>query len=259
MKNIVKADMYHLLRSRVFYITVGIGILICTMMNLSGSTLVIMGGEEFPPIIDMSGGAYSIYFSIGTAKNIMLFLLPIYMCILNKDFSEKIILNILARKIKKITYFVAKVVSTCIVSVLVYAIIYFIPMFVVAEVRVWGLQEPFIIYFRRLIITVLCQMIVACVMGSLAFYLNLLIQKASVFVTIYICAIFVSGNLYLISQNTENFFLHSEIYLEHWMLASVNNQLFSGGDYLTMMLVLSIWFLIPGIISYQIFMSRDIV
>lgn len=258
MKKIIKADMYHLFSSKVYYITLVIGIIICTLINLSGSTFVIMGDVEFPPIMNMKGGAYNIYFSIGTAKNIIFLLLPIYFFLINKDFSEKIIYNILARGIKRSIYFVAKMISISIVSCMTYIIVFLSPMIIAVVVNGFELQEEFGVYIKRLLITIFIQIVIICVFGVIAFYINIIFQKSSVFIMLYIFGTLVSGYLFVLSKTLESTWLKTEFFLEYWLLAIVNNQLFVKEDYQILLLVLLSWLCAPGLIALSVFNKRDI-
>ncbi|SHM12355.1 hypothetical protein SAMN04487860_101116 [Ruminococcus flavefaciens] len=104
---IIIADLYRIFHSKSFYISFFVCILIVLVTDIIGFEFIIFSRAEYPPVLNIDGGAYRVYFFLSTAINYLFLLIPFYIILYCKDFSNKIIYNHISNGIKKTDYYIS--------------------------------------------------------------------------------------------------------------------------------------------------------
>lgn len=135
MKNIIKADMYRMLRGKGLYITFGILIVFIVLQTVAlgsvgtvgvmimteeTSTLVSYENEDgsvstvyTEPESEIFNGETAPFSMMGTTDNLLFFVLAFIIFIGATDFSEGCAKNVLSNGMPRVKYYLAKLILSC--------------------------------------------------------------------------------------------------------------------------------------------------
>ncbi len=256
MKRLIKADIYKLQKSRTFWIGFLSVVCLMTAMDFLGVTIVLVGRAEFPSVGEMSGGAYRIYYSLGTAANYLLYLLPFYLVLFSHDFEYGVVKTAVGNGVVRRQYLLAKYMSTFLATFFVYSVTMIIDMGVNTCLYGFGLQEEPFLYWKRLIITLMIQSGLLGGMGCFFLTMRIWVKRSSTWIGFYLFFYIGLGSAFIVCD------LHQlpmlKILPQHWILMSVNNHLFSMRDYFFVGSLIGMLYLLAIMIGLRIFEKRDL-
>lgn len=255
---IMIADLYRIFHSKSFYISFFVCIFIVLITDIFGFEFIIFSRAEYPPVLNIDGGAYRVYFFLSTALNYLFLLIPFYIMLYCKDFSNKIIYNHIANGVKRTDYYVSKLLSMSFINAIVYVFTNIIALVICSLIFGFGLQEDISDYLTRFLNMAIIHILLLNMIGKIYFTLEMIIQNTIAWVLSYIFSIIILGSLFITSEVKEIPLLRARLFPQYWFLSSVNNQFYNLNDYKQLICFLLICNFITVLIGLLFFNKRDI-
>ena len=135
MLNIIKADMYRIFRSKGFYITIGLLLLLIGLQVLAndvGRIMVVGDVDKYNDVVSdkVFTGKIAPLAMIGTADTLLYFMIPFMIFIGSADFSSGTAKNVLSNGMPRIKYYLAKLFLSCVFCVFILMMNIILPIIV---------------------------------------------------------------------------------------------------------------------------------
>jgi len=117
MTNIIKADLYRLLRGKGIYITTALLVLVI-FFAASGDSLIHVStnnGDIFEPLTGLTAP----FWLMSSPETIFAFLIPFIIFVVASDFSSMTVKNALSAGEQRVKFYLSKLVLTCMFSILI--------------------------------------------------------------------------------------------------------------------------------------------
>ncbi len=147
MINLIKADIYRLIRSKGIYITMGFLVALCIlqsfgmMESIGVSSASIEGLEEVEPVFT---GRMTPFTMMKSNDNLLYILLPIIIFISSVDFSSGTAKNVLANGVSRTHYYLAKLILSLIFCTITVIFSILIPTVIVTLLNGFGGRFDFV-------------------------------------------------------------------------------------------------------------------
>jgi len=194
MMNIIRADIYRIMRGKGLYITLLIVLGAIIMQSAGGGQLVT--GIDYDAVVLMQNpenlenmqlqdyferptGAHAPFRAMASASNIVYFLLPLLCFIGVVDFSSGAVKNTLAKGVSRVKYYGAKLILTCACCAMLHLAYVLIFTIVATIVSGFGgaFDGEFIFNVAR---TFLAQLLVLLAVACVGNFLVFLMRSAAV-------------------------------------------------------------------------------
>lgn len=185
MLNLIKADMYRLIRSKAFWITFIVLISYLILAGLTGSVGTIgvateVNEREYLSLLDSGTGMQMLTSSTG--DNLFYFFLPILILLITSDFTNGAVKNVISKGVSRNRYYISKLIFTTVICSLFVILYEVIPL--IAGSLKYGYGDSFKIYnFGRILLT---QIPIYFAVISIGVFMACSVQKTAILNGVYL-------------------------------------------------------------------------
>ncbi len=193
MLNIMRADLYRILRGKALYITGAIFLIMIVLLSMGYAGTVGVNVEvnteasnpaEALATAAKLTGSEAPFFLMGTSDNVVYFMLAIIFCIAGSDFSAGCIKNVLSQGVSKTKLYLSKMFLAFIFTAIAFLLYVFLPMLINTIQN--GFGSPGEDYLQNLLAAVGLQMFLMLAVTAVGIFLVFATQKTGAIIGGYI-------------------------------------------------------------------------
>ena len=207
MFNLIKADIYRILRGKALWVTFGLLLTHSVFVGITGAigTVGISTEETFEiaeMVAEVTSGSSIQLGNMSTGDLLFYFILPIIVMVVSVDFSNGAIRNVLSRGVSRVEYYLSKLLLAMLLSSFLMLLFLTMPMIVGTVFHGFGNVFETYSYFR----IVLTQLPVYYAVVSIGTFIALTLKKTAVLNAVYIPMFIVAQIILSIIMYNSNSF-----------------------------------------------------